>query len=442
MSRTILNRALITFVIMSSLFQAGGPANKASSHAGDAQAQNPGGKPVAAGVKPAAVLLSIKTDRTVYREPTPPALPAAGGTFVDPTFGTTIMRLTDASDGTFNANSYSYWPSFNKDSTRLWVLAKTGAMLYSFDPVNFRVSSKRLLLSKLPNGHTPDANDAIWSGLVSDLIFCHDGLKLYSYNVVNQTYTLVKDFAADLPSGELWQMSMSVDDNTFGFTIKNTEGKKTGYIAWRRSQNTLFGGTNMPELDEVQVDKTGQYLVVKTGRAGEGAVEVQVVNLITRAVVDLMDGKPDFAPGHSDVGHGFVIGGENWNNRLTYRNLATPHTFYSVFDFPDWSIGAHVSMLADDEKWILMSTFLANDLPSTGVFRDELFQIATDGSKRVRRLAHLHSVHRDYWDQPRANVSRDGKFAVFTSNWSATDRRDVFIVKIPQDQAPPARRLP
>jgi hypothetical protein len=89
-------------------------------------------------------------------------------------------------------------------------------------------------------------------------------------------------------------------------------------------------------------------------------------------------------------------------------------------------------MLADDEKWIMMSTFLANSLQSTGLFRDELFQIATDGSKRVRRLAHLHSVYRDYWDQPRANVSRDGRFAVFTSNWGATDRRDVFIVKIPQ----------
>src|SRR6185503_14086676 len=121
----------------------------------------------------------------------------------------------------------------------------------------------------------------------------------------------------------------------------------------------------------------------------------------------------------------------NWNNRLTYRNTATPHTLYTVFDFPDWTIGAHVSMLADDENWILMSTFLANTLGSTGIFRDELFQIATDGSKRVRRLAHLHSVYRDYWDQPRANISRDGKFAVFTSNWGATDRRDVFIVKVP-----------
>jgi hypothetical protein len=373
----------------------------------------------------------VKTDYGVYAPPPAPPLPAAGGTFVDPTFGTTIMRLTDASDGTFNVNSYSYWPCFNKDSTKLWVICKPGAMLYSFDPVNFLVSNKRLLFSNLPNGRTPDLNDATWSSSDNDVVFCHDDLKLYSYNVVSQTYTLVKDFASDLPPGELLQMSMSRDDNTFGFTVRNTAENTTGYIAWRRSQNSVYR-VDTTQLDEVQVEKNGLYLVVKTGVSGSaGAVEVKIINLATRAVVDLTDGAPDYAPGHSDIGHGFVIGGDNWNNRLTYRNTATPHTIYSVFDFPDWSIGAHVSMLGDDEKWILMSTFLANNLPSTGVFRDELFQIATDGTKRVRRLAHLHSVYRDYWDQPRANISRDGRFAVFTSNWGATDRRDVFIVNIP-----------
>jgi hypothetical protein len=442
-SRTIFDDAVIALLlVIIGLFQlaqakspsyqtSNGSTNRAPSQARGEPSQNPSGKPAAAGVKPAAISLGIKTDRAVYREPPPPPLPAAGGTFVDPTFGTTIMRLTDANDGAFNANSYSYWPSFNKDSTRLWVIAKAGAMLYSFHPVNFRASNKRKLFSTLPNGHTPDVNDAIWSSAASDVIFCHDGLKLYSYNVVSQTYTLIKDFASDLPRGELAQMSMSRDDNTFGFTVRSTDGKATGYIAWRRSQNTLYGASNMPDMDEVQVDKTGQYVVVKTGHSGAGAVEVQIVNLGTRGVVDLIDGEPDYAPGHSDVGHGFVIGGDNWKNRLTYRNLATPHTLYSVFDFPDWSVGSHVSMLADDEKWILISTFKANDLPSTGAFRDELFQIATDGSKRVRRLAHLHSAYKDYWDQPRANISRDGRFAVFTSNWGATDRRDVFIVKIP-----------
>ena len=445
-TKTILALVLIVISVpfaqaKSPSYSAYGAASKASSQdKRSEQLHKQGGNPI---IEPKSTTASagIKTDRAVYAPPPPPPLPAAGGTFVDPTFGTTIMRLTDTADGLSNVNSYSYWPSFNKDSTRLWIMTNSGAMLYTFDPVNFRASNKRPLFSKLANGHTPDNNDATWSGLDGDVIFCHDELKLYSYNVVSQSYTLVKDFAGDLPPGNLCQMSMSGDNNSFGLTVKDTNWRVTGYIAWRRSQNSLYK-VNNADIDEVQVDKTGQYLIVKTGHSGAGVVRVQIVNLVSGGVENLIDGPPDYAPGHSDVGHGILIGGDNWRNTLTYRNLATPHTYSTIFNSPDWGIGMHLSMLADDEKWILMSTFLANDLPSTRIFREELVQIATDGSKRVRRLAHLHSVYRDYWDQPRANISRDGRFAVFTSNWGATDRRDVFIVKIPQEQLPAVRRLP
>jgi hypothetical protein len=40
------------------------------------------------------------SDRKVYAEGPAPALPRAGGTFLDPAFGSTIMRLTDEIDGT------------------------------------------------------------------------------------------------------------------------------------------------------------------------------------------------------------------------------------------------------------------------------------------------------------------------------------------------------
>ena len=41
----------------------------------------------------------VRGDRKVWAEPPLPMLPEAGGSYVNPTFGTTIMRLTDASDG-------------------------------------------------------------------------------------------------------------------------------------------------------------------------------------------------------------------------------------------------------------------------------------------------------------------------------------------------------
>jgi hypothetical protein len=88
-------------------------------------------------------------------------------------------------------------------------------------------------------------------------------------------------------------------------------------------------------------------------------------------------------------------------------------------------------LLSDDDNWLLVGTFVANNLASTKLFRNELLQVSTDGTQRVRRLAHMHSVYREYWDTPRATISRDGRFAAFTSNWGSATRRDVFVVKIP-----------
>src|SRR5437016_3029190 len=98
--------------------------------------------------------------------------------------------------------------------------------------------------------------------------------------------------------------------------------------------------------------------------------------------------------------------------------------------------------LADNESWCLISNFTAGN-GAAGPFRNEIFQASTDGSQRVRRLAHHHSVYRDYWDTPRADISRDGRFVAFTSNWGSNTRRDVFIIKVPQgsgtgDTTPPS----
>src|SRR5215217_260007 len=62
-------------------------------------------------------LAQIKHDYGTYPVPPPPPLPAAGGTVIDPTFKTTIMRLTDQNDGPNCINAYSYWPTFNVNNT-------------------------------------------------------------------------------------------------------------------------------------------------------------------------------------------------------------------------------------------------------------------------------------------------------------------------------------
>src|ERR1041384_751897 len=373
----------------------------------------------------------VITDHNVYPEPAPPALPAAGGIFVDPTFGTTIMRVTDEHDGQSNFNYYSYWPTFNLDDTKFFVACDNSPMLYRFDPSGFRIISKGPLFDQvLPGGGYMSTEDAEWSGTNPNLLYGYYGLKLWAFDVSARSYILIKDFTGLVPNGYLGQMSRSLDDNMFAFTLKDPNYAPTGYMVWQRDQNRIVRSASVSNFDEVELDKTGRYLVVKAMFGG--GVDFQVVDLQTGGVTGLTDPAPDYSPGHSDNGHNIVVGYDDWNNQYTVRNLATPHQYQRVISFgSDWSQANHLSMLGDNEAWCLISNF-TNGASPVGPFRQEIFQASTDGTQSVRRLAHHHSVYRDYWDTPRADISRDGRFVAFTSNWGSTTRRDVFIIKVPQ----------
>jgi hypothetical protein len=371
------------------------------------------------------------TDREVHPEPPLPDLPAAGGIFIDPTFRTTIMRLTDEADGPENQVGYSYWPSFNRNSTRLAISTGDGQTrtLYRLDPVTFT------LLGKDPVPPSPSGpmqwDDAIWSGVDPDVLFGHtiDG-KLWRYDAAAEQYTLIKDFGPAFPGEYQWQMSKSLDDAVFAFTRREYgTWAVLGYMAWRRDTDRMLLNVSTAEVDEVHVDKTGRWLFVATGQEGPGAIEARVADLVTgRFLSDLTDDAPDQSPSHYDTGRGTIMGDANWINAITFRSLVLPHQFRLLLEMGgDWTQALHTSLLTDDERWAVVSFFGAG---GDGVFHREIVQVATDGSQRVRRLAHHRSLYAEYYDSPRANASRDGCFVAFASNWGGSGRRDVFILNL------------
>lgn len=401
-------------------------------------------------------LYSQITDHNIYPEPPPPALPAAGGVFTDPTFGTNILRVTDANDGNDNHHAYSYWPCMNSNSTRLYVFQTgLGPTLYDFDTINFSVSNKRLAFtSNCPSGSAPDAENAIWSDLNPDIIFVHDrNLNLYAYNVSSQSYSLIKDFTSLFPAGShTGQMNKNhTSDDLFTFTLKDVNWSVAGMFAWRQTGDQLYA-FSFPNADECQPDRGGNYLIVKLGTSGQYVVESKIIELSTGTIKDLFDGGPAnpntpgpyWGPGHGDMGSGTVMGNDNWNNRFVGRTCANADSFYVVRDWQnDWSQDYHASGLSDDENWILLSTYVSSTaLPNSGNFKNEIFQVSTDGKDSVRRFAHHHSDYvsdynangggNAYWSSPKGSISKNGKWVVFTSNWGSILRKDVFVLKVPQ----------
>ncbi|HEV7903242.1 MAG TPA: hypothetical protein VGO96_05320, partial [Pyrinomonadaceae bacterium] len=387
--------------------------------------------------------VGIKTDFEVYAQGSLPALPASGGKFNDPVFGTEIMRVTDAAVAPNSAGtSYSYWPSFNADNTRLLVMGGSdgaGVILYKFDPVTFRLGAKETLPAV--NGVYPFSYDLTWSHNEPDILYAHAGTSVWRYNALSRTYALAFDLASRLPAGYYFsQSSMSADDDVFACTLQQTgTWAVVGYMAYRRSTDTIIY-ISPDDNNEVKVDKSGRYLFVNTNDMGAGKIEVRIVDLVTGQATGLTDDAPDHAPSHYDVGTGMAVGNGDFLVGISARKLATPHSYDKILDLSGQRNygGFHLSMLADNEDWSLVSFYTPH---INGVMQGEVVQVATDGSNRVRRLFHHRSVLTTYYDSPRANISRDGRFVAFTSNWGvAGGRQDMFVARI--DPAPLASANP
>jgi hypothetical protein len=222
---------------------------------------------------------NIKSDLGVYAETPRPVRPVAGGKVVDPVFGAEIMRVTDETDGAEGGTSYSYWPTFNKDNTRMMAQIGGGHIqLFRFNPATFQLGAKEA--PALPPGRGYYSfEDAIWSGTDPDVFYLHQGASFYAYNVATRSYTLVADLSSRLPAGYyLMQMSLSRDNDTFACTLMNANYAIAGYLVYRRSTDMLKR-VDTVDLDEVRIDKTGAYLVVTTQQQGAGKIQTRVMNV-------------------------------------------------------------------------------------------------------------------------------------------------------------------
>lgn len=375
---------------------------------------------------------ALKTDFGIYPEPAVPSLPQAGREVVDPTFNSVILRLTDGADGNTSTEvQYSYWPAFNSDATRIHVVGLYGAtrsVFFTFDKTQRLAGNKVRLTTPPSSGWLMERSDMIWSGVNPDIIYGHnDTHRLWAFNVASQQYQLVKDFTGNVVSGGgIVQMSKSLNDDLFAFTLTNSSAQAVGYLVWRRSTDTILYNQMVANLDEVQLDKSGQILTI-----GLTTGNVQILTLGTGASETLTWGVDGFY--HHDSGQGAIFTG-GFNQNFVYRQLQTPHSVVSLI--PGYATRTtqdhHYSLLADNETWALVSRYATAGGLVQAAFDNEILQVATDGSQRVRRVAHHRSVYQLYNDSPKANISRDGRFVAFTSNWGQPGgRRDVYIAEIP-----------
>lgn len=119
------------------------------------------------------------------------------------------------------------------------------------------------------------------------------------------------------------------------------------------------------------------------------------------------------------------------NPALAYRVLPGPAVGESPPQYLyliDWGGFEHISCRGP------IGTCLVTGYPSPengarDPLEDEIYMINLDGSGVVR-LAHHHSTGLDYWSQPRATISLDGRYVVFDTDWDLQNETLAFLIDL------------
>jgi hypothetical protein len=373
----------------------------------------------------------------------PVALPAKFGSYVDPVFGSKIIRVTDATSGTHCVNAYSYWPAFNRDSTRLLISCDAVAHVYRFDPTTDQLAYDGPLVTA--GGPTNlQFEGAYWSHNEPTVLYALGGTKLWRVDTAQSgaaRFTLVRDFGGLF--GGSWgafQLGKADDDNIFTFsTRESSSGRGLEVVVYKRDTNQTFVFPRPSDflVDESQVSKDGRYVIIPS----RDDIRRWAIWTWSTNAVDLFGWNPtERAGGHYDAGRLKLVSSDNWNTGFQKRDFTPPgshapvnfwRTFGTDGKTVNWGVPNHVSMRSDDESFIIVTTYGALS-GEWQPFEKEVILIRTDGSGFVR-LGHTRSMTRDneYFSQPRGVVDRLGRYVVYTTDLGSSTRRDVVILKIP-----------
>lgn len=366
-----------------------------------------------------------------------PTLPASGGKFIDPDFGTEIMRVTDGSTDPDNCiTPYSYWQGLNYNNTRVLAQCGSGTKFFVFDPIAFTLGAKTDYPAAAP---ALDFNNGYyWSRSNADLIYAFGSLdtKFYQYNVVTNAQSTVKDFASVIGAGKyVFQPSMSDDRSVIGFTIRSTvDFGYYGYMVYNLNTSTVLLNVVDPRTNEVHVSRGGTH-------ASADLDDPQAVRLWNLSNTSSSQYLLFFDPmnpsvegmSHNTMSLDYVVGFTATNistvSKWSFSDLSRT-TLLSL----DFGGNAHLSSLADNVNWTLASRHDA--LPQVSApFHNELFLVNGVTPSTVYRFCHPHNVLGAYPDHSFANINRDGKWVVFATNNQNSGRRDVFIAHIPNSPA-------
>ncbi len=430
----------------------------------------------------APVRYNAITDGLPRPEPPLPAFGGAGSVITDPVFGTHILRVTDANTqpdypgAAFMTPGGSFENNWNADTTMFWLWGKGGMVVYRFDAASFRATPVPDPKNAAMPLVLPFGGGGPFSYRRPNILYLTRGLSVVEYDFNTNTQAPVFEAGAAVPGvgGDAYTPSVSDDDSRICLAFGAHQDthpyvavldRNSGRYQVLDTVNSKLNGQPATislgfGIHSAYMDRSGRYVILSKGQGKQpGQSEWVVWDVDTSRVYEI---KAEWS-GHDASGFGVRVnqsgffGGQpafydeqQWAVRglsedaindykylLDWHNLPTPHNPIAS--------GHHSWNNARPDVAVPVVGSIVRDARQTDVpwraWDNEVIGIATDGSGAVYRFAHHRAVwdRSEFWDDPRGNISQNGRFFMFTSNWGRSvgaGRRDVFIVELPADGAP------
>lgn len=383
-----------------------------------------------------------------YVTPAPP-MPGKAALTQEPTFLTTLQRITEREDGYLGPgieNEYSKMDPANCDGT-LVVLRGNTAAFYLYDAV----SCKLLRQIKAFDDCDYAEPEPRWDPSNAKVFYYPCNMKLMSYDCGTNTSKTVRDFRSDFPDGAYIttkaEGDASLDRRYWCFMVEDSKNELVSVMCYDRIQDRVLGrkDTGFPDaINWVGMSMSGDYCIVGYE---DKAIYTQVFSRDFAHTVTL----PDGSAGHGDAAL-------TWDGRdvYVYQNVRTD--FISMADMgtgretrllripfdvnPD--IGLHVSGNCNGTRgWALVSTYGAMEPPpgKKHAWMDEqLLMLELTAKPRVWRIAHTQSYTSDdysgeknYYAEAFASINTGGTRIYWGSNWRrySPDYSDAYRVILP-----------
>jgi hypothetical protein len=453
------------------------------------------------------------TDRVTYLKPPLPALGPAGSAITDPVFKSTIRRITDGStrpglpNRSYRTPSSAHQNAWSASGSYFYVVSDDGTSIpYAFDATSGTAhrlhptasGSGGLVLNFYIEPQFSYVNDSIIYGSYNGPTANLHTIDRYDFST--GLYTRLVDLetvVTGLSGTYIGGLSSSASsperiETFFGGTSQDHHHYVLVFDPANPSNRLLLdtwastlNGQPTPvtlnfSLHAVNLDLSGRYVILYPTSADQTSTrQAPQAYLWDTLAGTFFAMTPDVHPyGHDAFGYGVGVNqdccvtstydGVQWQFRSLGAPAVTRDVLPTVLQPKEVYVEDHTNWNnARPDKLVPFISAIFRYGTQNGAWRaldDEIIAVETDAlgaDPTIWRFAHHRTdvsydgdpTRTAFWYEPRPNVSRDGGWVLFTSNWEKTlgtdpvgdagtsARQDVFLLQLqPAPVGPPAPR--